>query len=238
MTAADGGALFGRLCEAAADDWQAYCHHRFVAGIADGSLPEAAFRHYLIQDYLFLIQFARAYALAAYKADDLGDMRAGAAALSAIVDTEMRLHVDYCAGWGLDEAEMAGAPEALETVAYTRFVLDCGNAGDLLDLLVVLSPCVVGYGEIGRRLAADPKTRRNGNRYESWIAMYAGDEYQTVAEDAVAQLDRVARRRGGRDRLPRLQALFRQAVRLEIGFWEMGWAAAAGGGSQCGPGLR
>ena len=225
MPTPDGNTLFARLRAACADDWRAFRHHRFVAGLADGSLPEAAFRHYLVQDYLFLVQFARAYALAAFKADALADMRAAATTLSGILDTEMGLHVGYCAEWGLGEAEMAAAPEALETVAYTRFALDCGHAGDLLDLLVVLAPCVVGYGEIGRRLGADPAAKRAGNPYARWIETYAADDYQSVSESAVAQLDSVAARRGGAARFPRLAALFAQATRLEIAFWDMGWAA-------------
>jgi len=221
--------LFARLSAAAGDDWRAYCHHPFVAGIANGSLPEPAFRHYLIQDYLFLIQFARAYALAAYKADTLDDMRAASATLTAILDVEMQLHVGYCADWGLSEAEMAAAPEALETTAYTRFVLDRGLGGDSLDLMVALAPCVVGYGEIGSRLAADPATAREGNRYASWIEMYAGEEYQDVCTAAVAQLDRLATARGGEARFDGLAKTFAQATRLEIAFWDMGWAARGNG---------
>ncbi len=221
----DDASLFARLRASCAKEWRAYCRHRFVAGIADGSLPEGAFRHYLVQDYLFLIQFARAYALAAYKADRVEDMRAAATTLSGILDTEMGLHVRYCGEWGLDEAEMAATPEALETVAYTRFALDCGQAGDLLDLLVVLAPCVVGYGEIGRRLGADPATKREGNPYAGWIETYAAADYRAVADGARAQLDRLADRSGAAARFPRLSALFAQATRLEIGFWDMGWAA-------------
>ena len=63
--------FFGRLKETCSDKWQAYTNHEFVCQIGQGTLPEACFRHYLIQDYLFLIHFARAYALAAYKADTL-----------------------------------------------------------------------------------------------------------------------------------------------------------------------
>lgn len=221
--------LFARLRAAAGDDWRAYCHHPFVAGIADGTLPEPAFRHYLVQDYLFLIQFARAYALAAYKADTLDDMRAASATLTAILDVEMQLHVGYCADWGLTEADMAGAPEALETTAYTRFVLDRGLGGDSLDLMVALAPCVVGYGEIGARLAQDPATNRDGNRYASWIDMYAGDEYQEVSTAAITQLDRLSATRGGEARFDGLAKTFAQATRLEIAFWEMGWAARGDG---------
>lgn len=219
------GSLFDRLKAACPDDWRDYCAHAFVAGIADGSLPRPAFRHYLIQDYLFLIQFARAYALAAYKADDIEDMRAAAAAMSAILDTELSLHVGYCADWGLEEADIAGAPEALETTAYTRFVIDCGLGGDVLELMVALAPCVVGYAEIGRRLAADSATLRDGNAYWSWIDMYAGEDYQEVGAAAVAQLDRLGAARGADARFDRLARLFRQAVRLEVAFWQMGWNA-------------
>ena len=50
--------------------------HEFVAKLGDGTLPQAAFRSYLVQDYLFLIQFARAWGLAAYKSRTIADIRA------------------------------------------------------------------------------------------------------------------------------------------------------------------
>ena len=78
--------FFDRLKAEASAEWRAYTEHPFTDGMADGSLPEAAFRHYLVQDYLFLIEFARAYALSVYKSPTLADMREGAAGLSAIFD--------------------------------------------------------------------------------------------------------------------------------------------------------
>ena len=93
--------LFDRLRAARPDDWRAYVAHPFVDGLGDGTLPAAAFQSYLVQDYLFLIQFARAYALAAYKADTLEDARQAARSMSIILDDEMSLHVKFCAGWGL-----------------------------------------------------------------------------------------------------------------------------------------
>ena len=170
--------LFDRLREAAGEEWTRYTRHEFVRRLGDGSLEQAAFRHYLIQDYLFLIHFARAYALAVYKSDTLADMRQAGASLSAILDLEMGLHVKFCAGWGLDEDAMAAAPEATGTLAYTRFVLERGMAGDLLDLHVALAPCIVGYAEIAAELMADPATKLEGNPYREWIEMYAGEEYR------------------------------------------------------------
>ncbi|MBI4184676.1 MAG: thiaminase II [Proteobacteria bacterium] len=216
------GGLFTRLKAASADDWRAYVEHDFVRALAAGTLADASFRHYLGQDYLFLIHFARAYALAAFKAEGIEDMRAASRTLAALLDTEMGLHVTYCARWGMTEAEMAALPEARATMAYTRYVLERGLAGDALDLSVALAPCVVGYGEIGARLAADPATRLAGNPYREWIEMYAGAEYQEVAAAARRQLDRLWAARGAEARLGPLAATFRRATRLEADFWQMG----------------
>jgi thiaminase/transcriptional activator TenA len=223
---APAGSLFARLRDACASDWAAYTRHEFVRRLGDGSLPEASFRRYLVQDYLFLIHFARAWALAAFKSDTLPDMRAAAAALSGIVDVEMGLHVEFCRGWGLTEADMAAAPEAMETTAYTRYVIERGMAGDVLDLHVALAPCIAGYGEIGLALASDLATKRDGNPYLPWIEMYSGAEYLDVATGAVAQLDRLAAARGGDARFNDLAKTFAHATRLEAAFWQMGLDAA------------
>ncbi len=218
-----GGGLFEALREGAGGLWADYVRHRFVRGLGDGTLPDAAFRQYLTQDYLFLIHFVRAHALAGYKStrlDDLGDAAAGMSALLA----EMRLHVEYCAEWGLDEAAMAAEVEAVETVAYTRFVFERGTAGDLLDLHVVLAPCIMGYAEIGGELGGQAG---RDNPYAAWIEAYAGAAYQGAARQAAAALDRVGRRAGASGRMAALQAQFDMAVRLESAFWDMGWRAGA-----------
>jgi len=226
--------LLARLRGSCAEDWEAYVWHPFVRGIGDGALPEAQFRHYLIQDYLFLIHFSRAYALAVYKADRLQEMREAASVLHLLLHTEMKLHVEFCAQWGLTEAEMETAPEAKPCMAYTRFVLERGLAGDLLDLLVALAPCVFGYAEVGRRLAAHPDTVLDGNPYRAWIEMYSSDEFCDGARAAVAQMDRVAGLRlgwsPGQNDMPRFDDLartFRAATRLEADFWQMGVALIA-----------
>src|ERR1700694_182428 len=128
----DGG-LFTRLRAAAGAIWPPYPRHEFVLRLARGDLPEAAFRRYLVQDYLFLLHFARAWGLAVYKSETLAEMRRAQSLVVATLDVEIGLHLEYCRGWGLAEAAMNAEPEASETIAYTRFVLDRGMAGDRLD---------------------------------------------------------------------------------------------------------
>jgi thiaminase/transcriptional activator TenA len=222
--------FFERLRAAAPAEWRAYTEHPFTDALADGSLAEAAFRHYLVQDYLFLIEFARAYALAVYKSVGLADMREAAGGLAAILDVEMNLHVKLCAGWGLAARDLEQAPPALEMLAYTRYVLDAGMRGDLLSLQVALAPCVIGYAEIATRLAARPGALAAANPYRAWIAEYAGAPYQEVAAKARAQLERLAERYATPAREAELVAIFKEATRLEADFWEMGWRAGRGGG--------
>jgi thiaminase (transcriptional activator TenA) len=218
--------LFRRLVLAAGGAWPTYTRHEFVLALARGDLPEAAFRRYLVQDYLFLLHFARAWGLAVYKSDTLAEMRRAQSLVAATLDVEIGLHVEYCRAWGLSESEMTAGPEAPETIAYTRFVLDRGLAGDRLDLEVALAPCMVGYAEIARERIADPATQLDGNPYREWLEMYAEAEYQSLARDCAAALDEQFARRGGEGRLPALAASFTAATRLEADFWQMGLNAA------------
>jgi len=217
--------LFPRLVAASDRDWRAYIRQRFVLLLASGELPEACFRRYLMQDYLFLIHFARAWGLAIYKSHALDEMRRAQRLIAATIDVEIGLHIDYCRGWGLSEAAMASEPEAPATIAYTRFVLDRGVAGDRLDLEVALAPCVVGYAVIAAERIDDRATRLDGNPYREWLEMYAGADYQTLAREAAAALDEQFALRGGEGRFPALAGTFATAARLEADFWQMGLEA-------------
>lgn len=210
--------LFDSLKAACPDDWAAYTKHEFVRQLGEGTLPLDAFQDYLVQDYLFLIQFARAYALAAYKSRDLADLRDAHTTLTGILD-ETALHTRLTARWGISGAELEAVPEKRATVAYTRYVLDSGMAGDLLDLHVALAPCVIGYAEIGRALA--PALDRGADHpYREWIAEYAGDDYQAIARSAFDRLDRLAGDSVGAGRLADLARIFGTATRLEAAFWQ------------------
>src|SRR5437764_13523751 len=105
------GELFCRLVRAAGEAWPAYIRHGFVLQLARGDLSEAAFRRYLVQDYLFLLHFARAWGLAVYKSDTFDEMRRAQRFVAATLDVEIGLHVEYCRGWGLTEAAMVAEPE-------------------------------------------------------------------------------------------------------------------------------
>lgn len=217
------GTTFKAWRDMAGDTWPAFARHAFVEGLRDGTLPRAAFLNYLKQDYIFLIHFSRAWALAVTKADTVEEMRLAAGTVNALINDEIALHITTCAAEGLSEADLMATEEKQANLAYTRYVLDAGHSGDFLDLMAALAPCVMGYGEIGARLGAE----KSSDVYGEWIGTYAGDDYQGLCRDVGALIDgAVARRLGASpEASPRWQSLadrFTIATRLEVGFWDMG----------------
>ncbi|MBW3244207.1 thiaminase II [Epibacterium sp. DP7N7-1] len=217
------GTAFALMRESASQAWHAYTRHAFVEGLKDGSLSREAFLHYLRQDYVFLIHFSRAWALAVVKSETHGEMRAAVATVNALVAEEMQLHIGICEAAGISQEDLFATTERAENLAYTRFVLEAGYSGDLLDLLAALAPCVMGYGEIGLRLS----TGASSQTYADWIDTYAGDDYQEACKAVGILLDNALERRLGKDfttspRWPRLCKTFETATELEVGFWQMG----------------
>jgi thiaminase/transcriptional activator TenA len=224
MSTANYGRVFAALKQGCPQEWASYTRHDFVQGLGDGSLPWDCFVHYLKQDYVFLVHFARAWSLGVVKAETLDEMKTCASTVDALVNHEMDLHVRTCAGQGISERDLFATREEVANVAYTRYVLDAGQQGDFLDLLAALAPCCFGYGEIGLRLAAEatPETR-----YKDWIATYADAGYQEAMSAVGVLLDSAVTRRLGEDfqsspRWAALQERFRMATQLEVGFWDMG----------------
>jgi thiaminase/transcriptional activator TenA len=117
---------------------------------------------------------------------------------------------------------MAATPEDPANMAYTRYVLERGLAGDGLDLAVALAPCIVGYAEVAAFLLSSPDTILDDNPYREWIETYADEDYQDVAWGHASHLDRLMAARGGPGRIAALSKTFHDATRLEIGFWQMG----------------
>ncbi|USD68202.1 thiaminase II [Vibrio sp. SCSIO 43136] len=211
------------LINACEQDWQDYTEHTFVKQLAIGSLEQPCFLHYLKQDFLFLKQYARAYALAIYKAKTLADMRKALPSVHALLDSEIAHHVSYCGQWGLTETDLEAEQEDFGTVAYTRYVLDAGMTGDLVDLYTALAPCSIGYAVIGKALKESEATILEGNPYRSWIELYGGEEFQTGAMESAEYFNKLLEEIDiNSERGQHLCHIFKTATRMEVAFWQQG----------------
>lgn len=212
-------------CRGAADAvWQAQHAHPFVRGIGDGSLPIERFAFWVRQDYLFLVEFCRLFALGAARAPDLETMIRMSDLLHATATTEMDLHRGYAAEFGIARAALESEPMAPTTRGYTDFLLRTAAVGDYLELVAALLPCMWGFNEVGLRLAE--RGRPADPRYAKWIDMYASPEFGELSAWCRGLLDRLGAG-APEPMLARAEAAFVTSSRYELAFWEMAWRLEA-----------
>ena len=201
--------------------WRAQHAHPFVRGIADGSLPIDRFAFWIRQDYLFLIEYCRLFALAAARAPDLETLRRFADLLQATVSVEMDLHRAYAREFGIDAAELERETMVPTTRAYTDFLVRTAAVGELAELAAALLPCMWGFSELGLALARGPQP--SDARYARWIEMYADPEFAALADWCRELVDRLAQEAGPAGRV-RMRDAFLTSSRYELAFWEMAWS--------------
>ena len=206
---------------------QAILDHPFVTGVGDGTLPVDKFKHYVTQDYVYLIDYSRVLALASAKAPRLEDMSWFAELLDETLNVEMVLHRSFCQEFGISAAELEATVGSAGTAAYSSFLLKTAYEGSFGELVASLLPCQWGYWEIGDHL------RRQGlpqsaPLYAKWIEMYSSEEFSALAHHIRKMADRIGDG-AGTDELAAMGQAYETSIRLEHGFWDMaynleGWA--------------
>jgi thiaminase/transcriptional activator TenA len=217
------GQVFNLLKEKNLKNWLLYTKHDFVNLLSSDSLEEKYFLNYLIQDYLFLIQFSKAWSLAVLKSDTLEEMKIAANTVNDLINFEMELHIKLCGSYNISKNDLESANEENKNIAYTRYVLELGYSGDFLDLLSALAPCVLGYGEIGIN---GKNFKIKTPMYKKWIDTYSSDEYQDVCKNVANLIDQAFLLRLGSDyvntyKWNKVNKIFNKATLLEIDFWNM-----------------
>jgi thiaminase/transcriptional activator TenA len=197
--------------------------HPFVAGLTDGSLPRDAFAHYVVQDALYLVDYARALALVGAKAPDEESIAMFAGHARGALEVERSLHAGLFRELGIGTDEVRATPVMPTTLAYTSYLLRSCHQGSFAEGLAAVLPCYWIYAEVGARLLArsspDPA-------YGRWIATYGGEEFGRIVADVLALVDRVGASVGAAE-----QAAMRAHVvttsRYEWMFWDAAWRREA-----------
>jgi thiaminase/transcriptional activator TenA len=206
-----------RLREAADPIWAAQHEHPFVRGIGEGSLDPRKFRHYIRQDYLFLIEYARLLALGCARAPRLDEMGRFARLAEAVLGSEMELHRSYAADWGISTGELEAEEPTATTRAYTDFLLRTATLGDYGELAAALLPCMWGYHEVAVDLAS--RGLPSDELYSRWIGEYAGAEFGELTVWCKALTNAAAETSDRR----RMTDAFLTSSRYELAFWEASW---------------
>lgn len=210
-----------RLHDAAAPVWEACLRHPFVTGIGDGTLDMEKFRYFMLQDYLYLFDYARVFALGVVKARDPELMRVFAANVDAILGGEMKIHRAYMKRLDITEEQVFSIKPALANLSYANYMLSVAQTGGPMEIVVSILACSWSYAEIGQALAAIPGAAEHPF-YGEWIRGYASEEYAATNQALIELMDSLAAD-AGEEQLAYLTDVFVNCSRYELGFWDMAW---------------
>ncbi|MBI2936506.1 MAG: thiaminase II [Chloroflexi bacterium] len=200
--------------------WEAEHQHPFIQGLRRGDLEVERFKHWVRQDYLFLIEYGKLLALAAVRSPDLDAATRLTELAGSTFKGEMELHRSYARALGITEEELAREAKAPTCQAYADFLLRTAALGSYAELVAALLPCMWGFSEIGRRLLAQGLP--TDERYARWIGMYGAPEFEEQANWCRGLVDRVAEG-ASKEELQSMEQAFLTSSRYELLFWEMAW---------------
>ena len=208
--------FFYKLKSSCKKEWSEYTNHKFLTDVVSNKLSDSNFRKYLIQDYIFLQQFLKILALSVYKSNSFEEISRSVNFIKGI-DHEIKLHVNYYKKWKIPLKSLNDIKVERANSAYTDHVLSIGKNGNNLDIFSCLSPCIIGYGEIGFNLSKIRNSKKS--KYSSWIKMYSSKEYQQIAKDNIDYLDILFKNNKDKN-ITRLRKNFKRSTILERNFWE------------------
>ena len=208
--------FFYKLKSGCKNEWSEYTEHKFLSDLVSNKLPDKNFKKYLVQDYFFLQQFLKILALSVYNSKSFEEINRSVNFIKGI-DREIKLHVSYCKKWKVPLKSLNNITVEKANSAYTNHVLNVGKSGNNFDIFTCLSPCIIGYGEIGFKLSQIKDWKKS--KYSSWIKMYSSREYQQIAKDNIVYLDILYKNNKNKN-LTKIKKNFKKSTILERNFWE------------------
>ncbi len=205
--------------------WDSYLRHPFVRGLADGSLDEEKFRFYMVQDYIYLIDYARVFALGVAKARDADVMRVFAAYVHQILDGEMDIHRGYMKRLGIAPEDAQRALPALDNLSYTSYMLRVAYDEGPAEIMAAILSCALSYEHIARRMLEQNPAAAEHPFYGEWVRGYADEGYHEANEALIALTEKLTES-CSEAQLEHLEEIFRICSEYEMRFWDMAWEMA------------
>ena len=204
-----------RLLEAVKEIWAWYNRPPFVLGIQNGDLDRERFRYYIIQDYHYLLDYAKCFAIGMAKAGSLETARLFSQYIESLTGGEMDIHRGYMGRLGITQEELDATPPALDNLSYTSYMLRIAY-----EILTAILSCAYSYEVIAKNIVANNPASVRHPFYGEWVRGYASEEYAGKNAELLQTLDRLTEGYG-EAQLQRLQDIFTVCSRYELAFWEL-----------------
>ena len=110
-----------KMLEATKELWKSYNEHPFVKGIQDGSLAKDKFKYYIMQDYLYLKEYAKVFAIGVAKAKTLETANLFAKYI-AVMNGELDVHSGYMGKFNVSQEEIDDMKPSLDNLLRKRLL--------------------------------------------------------------------------------------------------------------------
>ena len=210
-----------RLLDATKDIWKKYNEHPFVLGIQDGTLDKEKFRYYIVQDYLYLEDYAKTFAVGVAKAKNLKIANLFAKYIN-VMNGELDIHNGYLAKLGVTQEEIESTPRALDNLSYTSYMLRVAYEEGQAEIFAAILACAYSYEVIAKNIVKNNPSSVDDEFYGDWVKGYISDGY--AAENAVLLevMDSLTEEYTDQQ-IQHLTDIFVACSRYELAFWEMAW---------------
>lgn len=213
-----------QLLDATAELFRAYNQHPFVLGIQNGTLDREKFRYYLIQDCLYLEDYAKTFALGVAKAKSLETANLFAKYIP-VMNGELDVHQGYLARLGVTQAEIDATPRALDNLSYTSYMLRVAYEEGEAEILAAILSCAYSYEVIARTMVENNPAALEDTFYGDWIRGYLSESYHADNRTLFETLRRLTVSYSPQQ-MQHLTDIFVACSRYELAFWEMAWTEA------------
>ena len=211
-----------RLLKATEDIWAGYHQHPFVQGIKDGTLDQEKFRRYIIQDYWYLMDYTKVFAVGVAKSKSVETMKMFAKYIQAILDGEVNVHNGYMGEFGITQEELDHTPIAQDNRAYTAYMLSVAYKGGEAEVLTAIFSCAYSYEVIARKMVEENPAAPEHPFYGRWVRGYITERYTHNNVVLKEMLERLTKDYT-EAQLQYLEEVFTACSRYEASFWDMAW---------------
>ena len=200
--------------------WRAIDGHRFLRELAAGTLPLNRFTYFILQDYVYLLDFAQVLCFGGAKAPNIEILELFCRHALGAVEVERSFHASFSKTLGLSRKQLDAVPKGPRTQAYIDHLQSVARGGSLAELVAAVLPCYWIYGETGKRLfksrPAKPKI------YRRWIETYASEAFWQPVREQIRLMDFLGAAASPAEK-KRMVELFLLSSRYEYSFWEQAY---------------
>lgn len=211
-----------RIYQSIEEIWKSYYEHPFVVGIADGSLDLDKFRFYMIQDYMYLLDYSKVFALGILKAHSEKDMRMFADLVHGTLNNEMSTHKTYMELLNISSEEITHAKASLTTESYTKYMLAVGHTNGIAEIVAAVLACSWSYLCIGQYIVKHYPDSVEHEFYGSWVTAYSSKAYEESNDILITLIDELTIHYT-EAQLEYLIQVIVNCSRYEYQFWDMAW---------------